>query len=186
MELQNSSPQIVSSLKLIKEWLEDLIATDKVQLKRPSKDNRVSGYELVAPAVHIGLVPPNGILDESAGIRIPCLAVGIEEANGDADETRLALRITAIVYDPGTQSAESGGAATLTPNFDGYTTLLNFMDRVKAWILREDGAAGCFALEGGVKLTPYEEQPWPYWYGALTFAVSGGPYAVTKYADALN
>ncbi|MVB11076.1 hypothetical protein CAFE_17780 [Caprobacter fermentans] len=178
----NASPQTASSLKLIQKWLSDHIAADGMQLKQSQKDNKIGNYVLAAPAVHIGLVPPNGVVDPAAGLRVPCLVIGAAESDSDAEETRITLQITAIVYDPGTQD----GPASLVPNFDGYLTLINLLDRVREWVMKEDGAAGCFSLEGGVKLTPYEEQPWPYWYGFLTFTVSGEPYPVTKYADVLR
>lgn len=179
--------QTVSSLEAIKKWLERSISSDHLKFKAPRKDNTVNSYELVVPAVHIGFVPPNSIIDSSAGMRIPCLVIGTDETDGDKDNTEMSLQITAIVYDPGQQNFEgTGQQLQLTPNFDGYITLLNFLDRVKEWIQREDGIAEQFQLESSVKLKTYEEQPWPYWYGFLTFTVSGEPYPVTRYADALK
>ncbi len=177
--------QTVSSLNAVKEWLEGHISADKIQLKVPSADNKIGDYKLAAPAVHAGLIPPDGIIYPTDGIRIPCLVVGTPETNGDSESTEMELQITAIVYDPGTQTPEISGPK-LIPNFDGYITLLNFLDRVKEWVQREDGAAGRFQLESPVKLKTYEDQPWPYWYGFLSFTVSGEPYPVTKYADVLN
>lgn len=178
--------QTVSSLESIKKWLESLILTDHIKQKAPRKDNKVSTYTLVSPAVHIGFVPPDGIIDSAASMRIPCLVVGTAETNGDEDSTTMELQITAIVYDPGLQKQDESSQLQLTPNFDGYATLLNFLDRVKGWIQREDGIADRFQLESPVKLKTYEEQPWPYWYGFLTFTVSGEPYPVTRFADVLN
>jgi len=177
--------QTVSSLNEIKKWFEKLIEKEKIQFKQPSQDNKAVTYTLTAPAVHIGFVPPNGILDPG-GMRIPCLVVGTPETDGDQDSTIMELQITAIVYDPGEQKADSDHQLQLTPNFDGYITLLNFLDRVKVWIQREDGIADRFQLQSPVKLKTYEEQPWPYWYGFLSLTVSGAPYPVTKYADVLN
>jgi hypothetical protein len=177
--------QTASSLNSIKEWLESLILSERIELKRPDKSNRTDNYKLVTPAVHIGFIPPDKMLGEVTGIRIPCLVVGTSETDGDADSTMMNLQITAIVYDPGLQNLNENGLQ-LTPNFDGYITLLNFLDRLKDWIQRTDGITDRFQLESSVKLKTYEEQPWPYWYGALTFTVSGEPYPVTKYADVLN
>lgn len=183
MSDMDSVPQSASALRLIQKWLEGHIEEDQIMLKRPQAGNKAGGYNLAAPAVHLGLVPPDSILDPDGDIRIPCLVVGISESNGDSEEELLNLRITAIVYDPGTQSV---GTAALEPNFEGYTILLNLLDRVRAWVLREDGAAKRFQLEGSVKLSPYEEQPWPYWYGSLSFMVSDKPYPLTKYDNVLN
>ncbi len=177
--------QTASSLNQVKSWLENLIATEHIELKQPDRDNKANYYSLVAPAVHICLVPPNCLVDP-AGTRIPCLVVGTSESAEDSDSSSMELHITAIVYDPGFQKEDAAGRLQLVPNFDGYITLLNLLDRVKGWVRREDGIADRFQLEGAVRLKTYEEQPWPYWYGSLSFTVSGVPYPVTKYADALN
>lgn len=177
--------QAVSSLNQVKSWLKERIASEHIELKRPGKDNKATGYNLVAPAVHVGLVPPNSIVDPT-GVRTPCLVVGTPELVDDHDSATMELQITAIVYDPGLQETGATGVLQLSPNFDGYVTLLNFLDRIKGWIQKQDGVAGEFQLESAVRLKTYEEQPWPYWYGFLSFTVSGELYPVTKYADALN
>lgn len=179
--------QVVSSLDRMKTWLEGQINAEKLVLKSPVQENRADAYALVTPAVHIGYVPPNGILDQNAKIRIPCLVVGAPEADDDRENTTFTVQVTAAVYDPGNQTFESDSQKIqLVPNFDGYITLLNFLDRVKEWVLRSDGIADRFQLESAVKLKTYEEQPWPYWYGSLIFMVSGIAAPVTRYADTLQ
>lgn len=179
--------QTVSSLEQIKEWLEDLITAEKITFKSPQKDNKADTYKLVPPAVHVGFVPPNSIVEQNSKIRIPCLVVGTSETDGDQDSTTMNLQIMAAVYDPGSQMmAPDRQQLQLIPNFDGYITLLNFLDRVKEWIQRNDGIADRFQLESPVKLKTYDEQPWPYWYGFLTFTVSGEANPVTRYKDVLN
>ena len=179
--------QVVSSLNRMKAWLEGLISTEKLMLKCPNKENRADAYTLVAPAVHVGYVPPNGILDQNAKIRIPCLVIGTPETNDDRDDTTITMQVTAAVYDPGNQIlTPDTQKIQLLPNFDGYITLLNFLDRVKEWVLRSDVIADRFQLDSPVKLKTYEEQPWPYWYGSLAFTVSGIAAPVTRYAETLR
>ncbi len=179
--------QTVSSLTEVQVWLTWLIAKEHIELKCPQADDRADHYTLAAPAVHIGYIPPKAELNSAGGIRIPCLVVGVTESAGDEDNTTLDLQITAVVWDPGIQSpAEQEGQTQLAANFDGYITLLNILDRVKLWVQREDGIAERFQLESAVRLKTYEEQPWPYWYGSLSFTVSGSPDPKTRYADALN
>ena len=179
--------QAVSSLQKIQDWLQQLIIKEHIQLKQPQEDDQTDRYTLVAPAVHIGYIPPKGELYPQGGIRIPCLVVGTAEVSSDEDNTIMDLQITAVVWDPGIQSTTGVNAPMqLSANFSGYVTLLNLLDRVKLWIRREDGIAGRFQLESPVKLKTYEEQPWPYWYGYLTCTVSGIPDPETRYADALN
>lgn len=179
--------QTVSSLTKIKSWLEKLIAAEHLTLKSPTDGEHASSYRLAVPAVHVGYVPPNGVLDPKAKPRIPCLVVGAEQSDDDRDGTVIAVRITAAVYDPGEQTfGQSSQQLQLVPNFDGYITLLNFLDRVKEWMLRSDAIAGRFQLESPVALKTYEEQPWPYWYGTLTFTASGLASPVTGFAEALR
>ena len=178
--------QTVSALCAVKEWLEKQIEASHVELKRPDQDGKITAYTLAAPSVHIGFVPPNGIVDPAV-MRIPCLVVGTPETTDDHDTAEMELQLTAIVYDPGLQKKdEKGQQLQLTPNFDGYITLLNFLDRVKSWVQKNDSIAGKFQLESSVRLKTYEEQPWPYWYGFLSFTVSGVAYPMTRYAEILN
>lgn len=183
MSENNDFPQTVSSLTILKKWLESHLAKEEIKLKQPRSDNRIGFYRLAEPAVHIGLVPPDGILDPNGKTRIPCLVVGMMKTDDDREETNFSVRITGIVYDPGIQDGKEG---QLQPNFDGYLTLLNFLDRVKSWLLKEDGVENRLELKGSVALTPYEEQPWPYWYGCLEMVLSSTAYPKTRYTEALR
>lgn len=179
--------ETVSSLFAVKAWLEGLIQQENVRLKAPQQNDKTDAYTLVFPAVHVGYVPPKTILNDSTEIRIPCLVVGTSEADSDDESNSLDLRITAAIWDPGTQAIrESSQKLQLAQNFDGYITLLNLLDRVKRWIRREDSVAGHFRPESQVKLTTNEEQPWPYWYGAVEVTVSEEPDPMTRYSGVLN
>lgn len=176
----------VSTLEEIKKWLQEKVLTE-VALQAPEARGEVSAYQLAEPVVHIGWVPPNGIIEQGEDIRIPCLVVGIDEVNSDSDSTEFKVQLTAVVYDPGHQEyPEQKTRLQLTPNFDGYQTLLNLLDRVRAAILRRGGISKQFELLGAIKLKTYEEQPWPYWYGYLAFTLSGEAYPQLSYAKYLE
>lgn len=179
--------QTVSSLLTMQGWLRRLIEKEQIQLKCPQFDDSAKLYTLAAPAVHIGYIPPKAELNPGDEIRIPCLVAGVTEVSGDEDNTTLNLQITAVVWDPGIQSpSELANQTWLAANFEGYITLLNLLDRIKLWVQREDGIAGIFQLESALRLKTYDEQPWPYWYGNLSFTVSCSPDPKIRYADALN
>lgn len=179
--------QTESMLESLKKEMEQLLARDGRKYQCPLPDNKADRYELVLPSVYIGLIPPGCTLTPGAGPRIPCLVAGMLEDDSTSEATIIQLQITAVVYDPGIQEYdESGKFLKLQANFDGFLTLINLLDCVKAEILRNDGITGRYTLEGAVKLRTYEEQPWPYWYGYLQFSVSGEPYPQTKYAQALR
>lgn len=176
----------VSFLLALKAWLETIISEKGIQAQRPEKGNTALAYSLVAPAVHIGLIPPGHYLPADDSIRIPCITIGIMERGDDNDGSSISLRLTAAIYDPGHQEMSAGNALSLAPNFDGYITLLNLLDSLAASIMSSGRIADSFELASLIKTSVYEEQPWPYWYGALTFTVDGAPYARLDYAEFLS
>lgn len=177
--------QTVSSLQCIKDWLDSKVLAD-VKLQRPDPGGQTQTYTLVKPAVHVGLIPPGHFLidNETESIRIPCLVVGLMEDLADVESTDLQLRITAAIYDPGHQTQEED-SLQLSANFDGYLTLLNLLDRVRARVA-QGTLANTFELKSPIKLKTYEEQMWPYWYGYLEFTVSSEPYPQSGYAKFLE
>lgn len=179
--------ETVSALLAMQVWLARQIEAESVRLKSPQKNNRTDTYELVAPAVHVAYLPPKTQLAPDGSVRIPCLLVGTPDVEDDGENSRLDLRIAAAVYDPGTQKADSAGLGIqLLPNLDGYVTLLNLLDRVKRWVRRNDGIADAFQLESPIRLSADEDQPWPYWYGAVMFTVSQQADPTTRYAKLIN
>lgn len=179
--------QAVSSLEKIRTWLENNISEEKIEMKAPSADDGTGVYALAAPGAYIGYVPPATMLNQNEKIRIPCLVVGLAGLEDSNEESTMALRITAAIYDPGYQSrSDESQQLQLQANFDGYITLLNFLDCVKEWVTRNDGIGGEFQLDSPVSLKTYDEQPWPYWYGTLEFTVLGNKKSVTRYTNVLN
>ncbi len=177
--------QTVSSLQSIGKWLEDEVLAN-IKLQQPEPDGMAQTYKLVKPAVHVGLIPPGHFLtnDSPEMIRIPCLVVGLAEASADAEATQMQLRITAVIYDPGHQSV-ADNALQLSANFDGYITLLNLLDKVRAHVA-QGTFANNFELQSPIKLKTYEEQLWPYWYGYLEFTVSSEGYPQKSYTEFLE
>lgn len=156
-------------------------------MQRPADEEILDKYELVTPAVHIGWIPAGSVLPTTDRIPIPCLVVGCDESDLDSESLDLHLQITAAVYDPGHQTIEGDSQQLLSDfSLDGYTTLLNLLDLVRAKIVREGVVAQKFELVAGVKMQTYEEQPFPYWYGFLRFKVTGEGYPQTRYAELLN
>lgn len=176
----------VSFLLALKIWLETVISAKEIKAQRPEKGGGILAYSLVAPAVHIGLIPPGHYLPADDSIRIPCVTIGIMERGDDNDGSSVSLRLTVAIYDPGHQEISSEHGLSLAPNFDGYVTLLNLLDSLAASIMSAGKIADSFELASSVKTSVYEEQPWPYWYGALTFTVDGAPYAKLDYAEFLS
>lgn len=153
----------VSVLETLKTFLENHV---DIKLQKDDGDN-VGNYELVKPAVHVGWIPPKGYLPPDMKAVIPCLIVGIDEATDDAESEELNIRISAVVYSPGQHNPDG----TYTPDFRGYNDLLNLIDRTKAALLRNQIINNSVVIQYPVKWGMYQDQPYPYWYGWLTFTV---------------
>lgn len=171
----------VTALQEIKKYYDNLLAD--VRLQKPN-DNDILDYTLVQPAVHIGWIPPGGVLPTENTATIPCLVVGLDEKESSSDDTTLNLRITVAIYDPGLHQ-QSGETMEYASNFEGYITLLNLMDKLEAQMLKDRVLAGKYELASGIKAKLYDEQSYPYWYGYLSFSVTNEAYPVTRYSEFL-
>ncbi|RPF41911.1 hypothetical protein EDD70_2971 [Hydrogenoanaerobacterium saccharovorans] len=172
----------VTALNELKAYFERNVL-DGVLLQKPN-DNNILDYTLVQPAVHMGWIPPNGVLSPENVVTIPCLVVGLDEKESSSDDTTLNLRITVAIYDAGLHK-QSGEAMEYASNFEGYITLLNLMDKLEAQVLKDRVFAGKYELASPIKSKLYDEQPYPYWYGQLKFTVTREAYPVTRYEDYL-
>jgi len=133
--------------------------------------NEVQKYELVNPQVHIGWIPPQGFLPPEMEYTIPCLVVGYDEDSDDGQEGSMNIRLSVAVYNPGKHEPDVNGIK-YTPNMEGYRDLLNFIDRTKAELLRNRIINKTVTVQLPIKTGMYaQEQPYPFWYGWLTFSV---------------
>jgi len=160
----------ISVLECIQQFLEEKVAPE-IKLQKDSGNN-VKSYELVHPAVHVGWIPPKGYLPEGMESAIPCLIVGMDDASDDAQVEEINVRISAAVYSPG-QHNPNGSYA---PDFKGYNDLLNLIDRTKAELAKNQIINNTIVIQYPIKWGMYQEQPYPYWYGWITFAVRKASY----------
>lgn len=176
---------MVSSLFAIRDYyVAEVLA--ETELQCPAEDERLDDYRLAQPAAHVGWIPPGGVLTLSGKIAVPCIVVGLDKRTSSDEDSELNLRITAAIYDPGQRTYTEKGALQLEPNFEGYVTLLNLLDRLESATLKNRAIAGRYTLSSDVETVMYEEQPFPYWYGFLRFKVTGEGYPQTRYAELLN
>lgn len=152
----------ISILESIQEFLQDNVAS-QVKFKKPN-DKNVLDYQLVNPAVHVGYIPPNGMIPKEIQAAMPCIIVGHDDGEDDGVDSGLNIRLTFVVWNPGFLD-ENGN---LTPNFEGYRDLLNFIDKAKHELRIKrifEKAAVDYPLKWGM----YQDPPYPYWYGWITF-----------------
>ncbi|AYO30252.1 hypothetical protein D2962_06145 [Biomaibacter acetigenes] len=169
----------VSVLEALKSFLQEKISPI-IKLQKPS-DNNIHDYKLVNPAIHIGWIPPKGYLPEGMEAAIPCLIVGLDDATDDGQGLELNIRISAAVYSPGLHKPVATGL-DYTPDFKGYNDLLNLIDRTVAELMKNQIIDGKVAIQMPVKWGMYQEQPYPYWYGWITFPVKKQTYPTAEIA----
>ena len=165
-------------LKAYKAFLKDVVATT-IKLKKPDDDNTET-YELVNPQVHIGWIPPKGYLPPEMESAMPCLIVQMDEADTNAQSADIKIRISFAVWSPGTYLPEENGGVDYTPDFDGYIDLINLIDRTVDELVRNRVIGDVTTVQLPIKYGMYAEQPYPYWYGWITFTTSGQPKLFTK------
>ncbi|KPU42161.1 hypothetical protein OXPF_39400 [Oxobacter pfennigii] len=161
-------------LEAIQKFLQDNV-TSKFKLQQ--KTNNINNYALITPSVHIGWIPPKlpeGWTTEEQVPDIPCAIIGMDEGEDSGDEAGINIRITFVVYSPGLHEPKESGGLKFTPDFIGYEDLLNFINRTKLEIARKQ-IIGITTLQGPFKWGMYQEQPYPYWYGWLTFRARTKP-----------
>lgn len=162
----------VSILNEIKEFLQEKVAT-KIRLQKA--DNNINNYELINPNVFVGWIPPEGYLNDGMEAAIPCMIIGTDEGNDDNVESELKIRISFVVYSPG-EHIINNGKNMYTPSFKGYEDLLNLIDLSKAEIIKNTIINNTVTVNSECKWGMYQEQPYPYWYGWLSFSVRTQPY----------
>lgn len=160
-------------LDKLKKFLQEKVSPT-IELQK-ADDKNIENYELVKPAVHVGWVPPKGYLPESMESAIPCLVVGMDEGSDDGQSSDIKFRISAAVFSPGLHQPVDD-EIKYTPDFHGYIDLLNLIDRTKAELIKYQIIEGSFTLQGPVKWGMYQEQPYPYWYGWITFSATRAAY----------
>lgn len=159
------------TLEAYQKFLQEKVASG-IKLQK-ANDNNVSSYELVRPQVHIGWVPPKGYLPEDMDYTVPCIIVGYDEADNDGQDAELSMRLSFAVYSPGKHETKTGGGIQYTPDFQGYVDLLNLMERTERELTRQRVIGGVTTIQFPLKSGMYTEQPYPYWYGWLTFKTRG-------------
>lgn len=170
----------VSVLEALQGFLQTKVSPG-IKLQK-AENNKVMEYELVNPAVHVGWVPPAGYLPEGMESAIPCLVVGMDEGSDDGQDGQLNIRIAAAVYSPGLHEP-SGGGLKYTPDMKGYNDLLNLIDRTMAELTKNLIIKDAGEIQRPVKWGMYQEQPYPYWYGWITFSVRNQSYPPSEIAQ---
>lgn len=174
----------ITVLEVLKEFLLEKV-TPSIKLQK-SNDENVRGYELVNPQVHIGWIPPKGFLPEAMESTIPCLVVGMDDGIEDSQSSNINVRISVGVFSPGlhepaenneTHEPTENEESKYTPDFQGYIDLMNLIDRTKAELIKTQIIKNAFSLQEQVKWGMYQDQPYPYWYGWISFSISKQSYS---------
>lgn len=169
----------VSLLEKMQEILQKEVC-DKVEL-RESADSS-SEYKIVHPICFIGYKPPDMGIDElfNGQNSIPCLIIGVGKATDNGENSELAIEMFFAVDSPGVLDDNK----KFTPNFEGYINLLNFIDKTKAFLLRDSFNFDFMIINSEIESGMCEEQAYPLWFGYLKFKIKYNAYPsinVAKY-----
>mgnify|MGYP005835157803 CR=1 FL=1 len=172
----------ITILEEIQKLLQKNVA-DHIKLQK-ANDKDIFNYELVSPQIHIGWIPPKGFLPEGLDEGIPCIIIGHDEGNDDGRTADINIRLSFVVFSPGKHDTKDiDELKNYTPNFEGYRDLLNLMEKTKQEILRNQIINKAFVIQYPIKWGMYQEQPYPYWYGWITFSIRKQAYPPAAIAE---
>lgn len=172
----------VTALTVIEEFIKNNVVK-KIKLQKPNSKN-VMDYELVNPNVFIGWLPPKGYLPDQLNSPFPCIVVGADGGDDTVEELNYNIKLSFAVYSPGEHIPDEDNNIQFTPSFQGYKDLLNLIDLTKAELIKATIINEKFKIQDKVKWGMYDEQPYPYWYGYITFTIEAEPYPrvnITQY-----
>ena len=172
----------VRILQKIQQFLQESVCKE-IKLKKPNDDN-VDEFKLVNPNAFIMNFPPKNHLPEGVETTIPCVIVTFEDGSDDSKTSEINLRLIFVTYSPGYHSANNENLVEVTPDGDGWIDLINFIDKTKAEIQKNQILNGCtviYPIKWGVyqkeQQTPELD---PYFYGWITFGVRAQSYPASE------
>lgn len=172
----------VKTLEQIQSFLQKKVCNN-FKLKKPN-DKNVDEFELVNPNVFIMNFPPKNYLPEGIKSTIPCIIVNFEDGTDDKETSEINLRLIFIVYSPGFHKENTENTVDATPDGRGWIDLLNFMDKSKAEIIKNQILNGV-KIQHPLKWGVYQKEEQipetdPYFYGWITFGVKIKPYPTSE------
>jgi hypothetical protein len=91
----------------------------------------------------------------------------VDDAEDDGQEDDLTIRISFVVWNPGFQDDNK----KLTNDFEGYRDLVNLIELTKHELKVKRIIQNKITVRYPIKRGMYQEQPYPYWYGWITFKI---------------
>jgi hypothetical protein len=172
----------MKTLESIQKFLQDLVCS-KIKLKKPN-DKNVDLFELVNPNAFIMNFPSKNHLPEGIESIIPCLVVCFEEGSDDSKTSDINIRIILVVYSPGFHKSNEENEVECTADGEGWRDLINFIDTTKAAIQSNQILNG-ITVQYPIKWGVYQKEDQapeldPYFYGWITFSVSGQSYPAAE------
>lgn len=152
-------------LEALKKRLKEQVASQIELQKPPTEEESTVEYVNVNPYVCTGYLPPKNFLPE--GYDVPCIIVGLDEGVDDGNDASLQIKLTFATYGAGQYA---GGE--LIPDMEGYKDLLSLMTLTRQNICTNPLIENLVTIQKPIRWGMYSEQPWPYWYGYMTFSVN--------------
>lgn len=190
----------VQMIDRLMSWAERTICP-QVQLKQPVKELDVDEeLKTASPAVFAFYVPAKDRLPPGVLQPFPSLCVQVVEGEDDLNEssTRLKVRFSLSVWNPGRQKGEmivpagqSDPVESYRRTLDGWRDVWNFADVVRRELKNAKELDGLrLVQEDGIRFGPYAENGsftdfYPYWFAWMDFTVATGSPRRNDYEDYL-
>lgn len=146
-------------------------ATENLKL---DKAESLPGTDKVPPNVCTGYAPPRNtdMSMYNGGYHAPCIVVGLGEngGNDDGKDATIPVMVTFGTYSPG-QIKDFGQDADdnrVQLDNEGFIDLLNLIECARTTLLKKTVLKRT-TVERPVQWGMYPDQPYPYWYGWVSF-----------------
>lgn len=125
--------------------------------------------EYVHPKCYIAQLPNANFNLE--GFSIPCVTVGLETGDDDANDHTIKVRLIFATYGGGYHLDDMENKTDI-PDGNGYIDLINFIEITKQALLANITINGKGTINKPFNYGIYDDMPYPYWYGYLRFDVN--------------
>ena len=125
--------------------------------------------EYVHPNCHIMHLPNANFNPNS--YTVPFIAIELDSATDDEDESTLDIRLTIATYGGGYYLDDFENRTNI-PDGNGYIDLINAIELTKQALLRKVTLDGEGVIRKPLNYGTYDiDVPYPYWYGFIKFKV---------------
>ena len=155
---------------------------DKLRLRASASSPVDGSYALAAPSSYLIDLPPGRADQPDPELPAPAVVVTMGKRSQGQEGSSAEILLQAVTYGPGITAPGAAGNQ-FDPAWEGHWDLINLLDAMAQYILANPVLAGKYEVISPVETQLAQEQPWPYWCGAIRVEVSIPDYHPTIYSD---